>query len=365
MTQALTVYRRSQLEDQDCLFRWNEIWNQGVDDSSEYSIRGQAFAHIEHLYILRLVEKGLTQDFEEATAAFIQGIAEHQTPNRLVPELRELWIRHVEWFELDLDRYLASEERTVVGGVSFAADLIYAHPGELEIRDSKTYWTCLTEAEVRASFQARIYTRLAMEKYPGFPSYRFSMVFVRFHKVVSVVYTLADLSQVDMELDALRARLDLAHETQSWPAVAGPSCRYCELKCPLVEEARRLPVRVSAEQAPAVAAVILTADKMLKGLKKALKAYCAAYGPVMVGDIEFNNRPVKARAYPIMQVVRLLQQYGGMGAFDELTISQSSLGKLFRQFPDVEDELREHMQEKLSFRFGAKKPGGDEDGGEE
>lgn len=362
MMQALTIYRRSQVEDADCLYRWKHIWLDGVDDSSDYSLRGQAFAKIKHLYILKLNEHGVSQDFDLATQAFIEGVAEHQTPQRLIPELRELWIRHAEVFALDLDRYLTSEERHEGEGLSWSPDLVYAHPNELEIVDDKTFWVCLTEAEVRASFQGRFYVREAMKRWPGFASYRFTMFFVRFNRAVSVVFSPAELAQLDMEVEAARARLELAAQTDSWPAVAGPSCRYCELRCPLVEEQSRLPIRVSQAQAPAVAAVILTGDKMVKGLKKALKAYCAAYGPVMVGDIEFNNRPVLERKYPLMKVVEVIQERGQMGAFDDLAISHSSLGKVFRAFPDIEKELAPSVETKTSFRFGSRKPGGDEEG---
>ena len=44
MTEALTVYRRSELEGADCLHRYRKVWIEGVDDNSDYAMRGQAFA---------------------------------------------------------------------------------------------------------------------------------------------------------------------------------------------------------------------------------------------------------------------------------------------------------------------------------
>jgi len=359
MTQALTVYRRSQIEDSDCLHRWNQIWNVGVDDSSDYSLRGQAFAKIKHVYIERLLAIRAPQDEEEARQAFVEGIALHQTPQRLIPELRELWLRHAEWFALDLDRFLTAEERQEGDGLSFSPDLVYAHPEELEVVDDKTFWVCLTEVEAQASFQARFYIREAMKRWPHFPSYRFTFSFVRFHKTVSVTFKPSELEALDLEVGTTIARLRHAAETNQWPAVAGPSCRFCELRCPIADEPMRLPVRLSSPQAPQVAAWILTADKMVKGMKKALKAYCAANGPVLVGDVEFNNRPVTSRQYPVGKLLEVLAARNLMGAFESegLTISASALSKLFKQFPKLEEDLAPYVKAKDSYRFGAKRPG--------
>jgi hypothetical protein len=362
MTQAMTVYRRSQLEDVDCLFRWNQVWNLGVDDSSDYSLRGQAFAAIKHAYLLRLVECHLGSDAEEAEAAFIDGIATHQTPTRLIPELRELWMRHAEVFTLDLDRYLASEDRSVTAGVSWSPDLVYAHPTELEVVDDKTFWTMWTEAEVRASFQARFYCYAARERWPGFASYRFTMNFVRFNKVTSIAFTHAELDHVAAEAQAARAVLEEAARTNHWPAMAGPSCRYCDLRCPIVDLPTRMPARLSAADAPAVASAILVGDKAVKGLKRALKGYCAANGPVPVGDVVFTNKPIEQRTYPVAPVVQALTRLGVMGGLEgeALTLSRSALANIFAQYPAVEEELAPFEQSKTIYRFGGYRSGADE-----
>ena len=88
MTSMVPVYRRSELEAiaDGCLHRYKALWIDGVDDSSDISMIGSAFAKIKHLYILRLVERNLPRDAEEAQAAFIEGIAITQTPARLIPE---------------------------------------------------------------------------------------------------------------------------------------------------------------------------------------------------------------------------------------------------------------------------------------
>lgn len=364
MTTALTVYRRSQLEDADCLWRWRKVWIDGVDDSSDYSLRGQAFAHIKYLYISRLLAANVEADAEEAQAAFIQGIAEHQTPQRLIPELRELWMRHAEVFSLDRSRYLAHEERQVGQGLSFNPDLVYAHPGELEILDDKTFYSMFTETEAKNSFQGRFYIHEARERWPGFDSYRMTFVFVRFNKVVSVVYTPAELDQIEQEIAAARARIEYAKATNNWPAVAGPSCRYCELSCPVADEKMRLPVRLTSEQATHVASWVLVADKAMKTVKKALKAYASVNGPITVGDVVFDHRPVIGRSYPVEVVTRLLKQYGVDTIEDikhELTISHSSLKKVFKHYPDLQRDLAPYVIEKETSRFSGRRAGGDDE----
>ena len=366
MTQALTIYRRSALEDSACLHRFNEVHRKGVDDSSDYAIRGQAFAHIKHLYILALLNAGTPQDFDLAQQAFVQGIAEHQTPNRLIPELRELWIRHAEKFALDLDRYLTSEERQVGDEVSFTPDLVYAHPTEIEIKDDKTYWVVLSEDEVKATYQARFYVWQAMQRWPNFASYRITFEFVRFNKATSVTFTKGEIDQMELEVKADMARIRHAEATGSWPAAVGPACRYCELRCPIADQEQVMPVRVTPPAAKLLATWLIPADKKFKALKKTLKAWCVANGPLEVeGGMVWGNWPYTERKYPLATVLEILKARNILGVFegtDGATLSHSALKKLFAQFPALLDELKPYAQEKTKYRFAAKHPSDIEDG---
>jgi len=126
------------------------------------------------------------------------------------------------------------------------------------------------------------------------------------------------------------------------------------------------------EQATQVASWILAGETQLKVAKKALKAFCAANGAVSVQGIEFDNRPVMQRTYPVGDVMRILEERNVAGAISDpddpvlgggsLTISHSALEKLFKRFPQLEVDLQPYQQQKLSYRFSAKKPGvGDDD----
>jgi hypothetical protein len=124
-----------------------------------------------------------------------------------------------------------------------------------------------------------------------------------------------------------------------------------------------MPVRLTAAEAPAVASAILVGDKAVRGLKKVLKAHCAAHGPVTVGDVVFTNKPITQRAYPVDKVVKVLMSIGQMGALDVdgLTVSHSALARVFAQYPDVARDLEPYEQSKTIFRFGGYRPGDDDE----
>jgi hypothetical protein len=362
-------------------------------------MRGQAFAAIKFNYLTRLAAQGLSADDEESREAFKSGIAESRCPDRLIPEVRELWDFHAERFELRLDRFVAAEQKQLpvvclecrkdwyvaevktaknhcpscgsaaleMRPFSFTPDLVLAHPesNTLEIVDDKTFYVALTEAQARASFQGRFYTRYGMARWPGFTTYRFTFNFVRLGRQVSVDYTPADLQNLEREVEASVAKIEQARVDDYWPATAGPSCTYCELKCPLADNPAIVPKRFTLpEQAVAVANWVLATSQYIKVAKKALKAYAAANGGIDVQGVTFDNWPMQSRKYPIGAVLKVLEARNLMGAFDgeEFTLSYSALTKLFKQFPQLEQDLLPYLQSKQTYRFAAKKPGvGDDD----
>lgn len=371
-TQPITVYRRSLLQGivEGCLKRVKDIWIDGVDDTSDLALVGIAGHAVKHAYIQRLIEKQIPQDQEEAHEAFVEGIGASQTPSRLIPELKRVWDFHVEYFELPLDRFVAAEEHQTEGNIAFTPDLVLAHPerNELEIVDDKWGWAPpLTEPELKGLFQARVYSRYGMERWKGFDTYRFTIHSVRFGKTASVSFTRTELDSVDIELRSAIATVEHAQQTGLWPAMAGPSCRFCELPCPIADDQRALPKRLlTAEQAQMVGAYLLADAAKDRALKAALKGFVAAHGPVSVNGVEYDNRPVEERKYPVDKVMEILTARNVLGAFEEqpgqaLTLSYSSLAKLFKRFPQLEQDLAPFVQSKETYRFSARKPGEGED----
>jgi hypothetical protein len=325
-----------------------------------------------HRYILRLVEKQIPQDAEEAQAAFTDGIAAAKTPNWLIPEMRQLWDWFPQHWDLPIDKFLTTEERQETDRVGYTPDLVLAHPetNTLEIQDFKFGWAPpLTEEELRDLFQARVYSFYAMKRWPGFSNYRFTIIAARFNKAVSVVFTLSDLDNVEREIQAYIATIEECQRTGIWPAIPGPSCRFCELQCPLVDDLAIVPKRfLQADQAQQIAGLILAAQAWTKTAKKALKGYVAGHGPVSVNGVVWADRPVTERKYPLDAVLKVLHERGAMGAFEfdpanPLTISHSALAKTFKLFPALKDDLEPYVQQKDAYRFSAKR--GTEEQGED
>lgn len=369
---SLPILRRSAIQTAtSCLYRYRKIWVEGVPDTSDLAQIGISFHACAHRYIERLRSKELTSDAEEAKDAFREGIASALTPQRLVQEIRDLFFRWAERFELDLEWFLAAEEHQIgKTDQEFTPDLVYGRPTGLETIDFKTFFHPLTEAQIRKDFQALFYTFNAMRIWPHFPTYTFTHVYVRYGVSVSVTFQPEDFTAFEATVDAVVATIDEAESRNEWPATAGPECAYCRLECPLADNVAMVPVRFPLpSQAIAIGGWILAAEAKLRAAKKALKAYCAVNSAVDVNGVEFNNRPVEQVSYPIEDVLRVLKERGMFGAFDKdnsaapnLTISRSALSKVFKSFPQVEKDLSSVAQRSTSYRFGAKKP---DDSGEE
>ena len=368
-TNALPVYRRSELEaiSDGCLLRYKALWIDGVDDSSDISLIGVAFAKIKHLYVMRLVDRRLAQDAEEAHDAFVEGVAITQLPARLIPETRDLWEFHASRFALAVERFVAAEERGHGGDVAFAPDLVLAHPesNTLEIVDDKSGWhPPLTEFELKTNFQARVYSRYARDRWPNFGQYDFTLYAVRFNKRVTVSFTQAELDTVDVEIEAAIATINLAKAANTYPAIPGPACRFCTLACPIADNKMLLPKRLPVEQRLPVAEWLLVADKQLKAMKKLLKESVTTNGPISVRGVVWDNRPSVSKTYPIDAILEAFkklkidrQASDVLAAGGDLTISASALKKVMRLYPDLEPILQASERQKTTFRFGAKAAG--------
>lgn len=368
----LRVYRRSELEaisptpdSEGCLHRYKSIWIDGVDDTSDVALVGIAFAAIKHAYIVSLIDNKITADAGLAEQAFEYGIAKTKTPSRLIPEVLQLWVFHAETFELNNEKFVAAEERGAVGDVGFTPDHVQAHPerNALEVIDDKSGWhPPMTEAQLKALFQARVYSRYARDRWPNFSTYEFTLHAVRFKRSVTVSFTNEELDRVELEVRAAIGAIEEAKRTGYYPATPGPSCHFCELECPVANQDLAMPKRIlNPEFAITLAKWVTVAEKQVQLGKKLLKGYVVAHGPLMANGLEWNNRPSEAKSYPIDVLIDVLTMRGGMGAFEDarnagLTVSHSALSKLFKAFPGLEDDLKKHVVTKTSYRFSGKNP---------
>src|SRR4030095_12974586 len=209
-TTTLAILRRSAIEAAgNCLYPYKRIWVDGIDDMSGYAIRGIAFQACAHRYSLRLVERGLGQDQEEAEAAFLEGIASvGRLPGRLVAEVRQLFDRWAENFELELPWFLAAEERQERSDQAFTPDLVYGRPDCLEIVDFKTFFVAPTLEQAKADFQAMWYMRTAVSECPSFPEYRFTFEFVVLGMSISIAFRPEMVTTLTRQVAAVQAQIE-------------------------------------------------------------------------------------------------------------------------------------------------------------
>jgi hypothetical protein len=353
------VLRRSALEAFACPWRYKAIHLDGVTDTSDEAIRGQAFHAAAHRYIAALWKTKQREDLHLAEEAFERGMLDVRTPAHLLPEVGDLfWQRWAPDFELDLDAYLSAEQRQVDAlGYSWTPDLVYAHGDVLEVPDWKTYWIGFSAEQAQQEFQARFYAASARRLFPGFGTYRITFHFVRWGFSVSADFDAAALDQIDTEVDITRKNIEQAIAVDEFPAVPGQHCGYCRLRCPLVAEMRTELVQiVSREAAQQVAGEVLVLEQALRARKAALSAWCSGEGPVVVGGMEFSHRKTETTQFPIDKVLQVLEAQGITPTF---RVSKSTLRTYLetKKYAHVRPALEPLAIVNVSTEFRARKAG--------
>lgn len=364
---GIPIMTRSALESVDCKWRTMSLYHpdvtKRVSDDSDYSRRGEAFHRIQKIYVRSLAAAKTGMDFDLSKEAFTQGIAEVKLIPRLIPEVRDIWDRAVQHFELDLEAYHSNEERILaIDDVPLPylleADLIYAHRerDELEVVDAKTYWVAFTEEHAKALLQTRYYIWCAMQSFPGFNTYRFTYAFVRLNTFVSVTFDQADFEVLDREIHALEAQRRAVYELppSQWEAVPGDVCGFCSLRCPLFtdKEANTGLIRVNDDRSfEATAGALIAFDKRRKAMVDALKRYVTVEGPRTVRGEVFSFRPIVKKLYDAASVVDRVRAKGFQPNF---TVSASGLKAMFVMVANLKEDLASIMRTKQEARFGHK-----------
>ena len=303
------TFRRSALEAVDCPARYKAIYEDGVGGDSDPAIRGRAFHDVAKVYIRRLADLKRTSDHEELERAFEAVIAVTKLPPHLVAEVKMLTQRWGESFELNLDAYVLAEETQVVheAAAEWTPDLVYAHADELEQKDFKTYWVGMTEAQVKEQFQAQVYVWLASKVWPGFPRYRFTFSFPRLRAEASAVWEPWEVDAVEAAVRSRIAIINQSRQTGDWPAIPGPHCRLCHLKCPKMDHMALEVQRVQdAHVAQEVAGELLILEQAVKARKAALRGWCQTEGPVNVKGVTFGFKPGVTTKFPSQGVIEVL-----------------------------------------------------------
>lgn len=350
------TYRRSAVEASACLYRYRALYVEGVHDESDPSRRGTAFHLAAEKYIDALVSARLTSDAELAAWAVRSAIVECLLPGHLVPDVRALFLRWAERFELDLDAVLQVEWATITThkGRAFAwkPDLVYATDDGILIHDWKTHFAAWSEVEARAMFQTRFYLAMARREWPGQPRYRLRYVFPRLGTFVEVSFDEADLDAIEHEIEARLAVVDEAHAREEYPATPGPHCGWCRLKCPIAEGADgMIPTRIDdAPEFSTLAAEYLATKQRLSQVQKALRSYVVANGPATVHETRIAVAPRVSVRYPVHAVKHAAEARNIV--LPDLTVSRRDIASVLRM-PGMTEALAVSEIKKTSYVFTA------------
>lgn len=355
-------YRRSALElFEACPWRFDQIYNQGLEDRGDESQRGIAFHACAFAYITLLAAAHLQADLDLARQAFSEGLAVSRCPAHLATEVALLWRKFTEWFQLDLDGYMAAEEHQASGQFTWTPDLVYCRPGGIEIVDWKTYYKGLTETQAKQEFQLKFYLLQALAIWPGFPVYRFTFVFVRLGYSVTISLKPEEIEAFRPQVQGIVGKIEAARESGEYPPIPGSHCTLCRLACPLADSPKRLPVRLTTmDEAMAAAGDWLVLEQRLKALKKTLAAYCAANGPMVLNGQEFSHGEMALKTYPAGDVIDLLTKAGVDDAGKLLTVSGTSIKAADRLKAVIDSEALKKLEtKKIRWEFRHRKAGED------
>lgn len=352
------VRSRSELETYACPHRWNQVYVLGVRDESDASRRGSTFHKANEYYLGALTTARQSSDPALAAVALRQAYVDQGTPAHLMDDVAMLWSRWTERFELNLDAFLAAEERLTAPGLTCRLDFAYAFSNLLEIHDLKTHYVALTEAQAKKELQSRMYVYLASKVWPGFARYRFVYHFVRLNTSVSVEFEPADMDAIERQLEALAAGILEASKSEEFKAIPGAHCQYCTLACPLEAESGRLPVHLrTMDDAARIAGEVTVLQRALATKRRLLSDYAAIFGPVVAGGLEWSHRPTLSQAFPAAGVIDHLRHHEA--DVSKLTIGKTALKSFLTatKWSHLRDGLEALATAKAGTKFGSKKVG--------
>ena len=352
----LPVMSRSALEAARCGFRYRKLYVERVKDESEISVRGTAIHACAKRYVDRLAKAQTPMDLTEAEAAFLEGCAEVGVPSQLVPEIRNVWSRHVEHFELNLEAYVSAEERRVRTEVripyEFKPDLEYVfyHERRVEILDTKSYYVAFSDAHARELVQTRYYIWAAMQEYPGFLTYQMTYWFPRLNRYAVATFSHEEFGVLDQEIQGMEVSRRRRHLDDDWTALPGDVCTFCHLNCPVLDDPQMGLLRVKTlDDYLRIARRQIVEKKWHAEASKALKRWSAVNGPVDVGGVVYAHRTGQTVTYPAAAVVDTMRS---MNVHPLFFVSKSALKDHFKVQPKLEQDLEPLAITKQTNRFG-------------
>lgn len=353
------IYRRSALEAISCPKRFYEIYEREdpIEDSSDEALRGQGFHETAKRYIHRLASQGLQTDAEELQQALQDTIIGLRLPAHLIKEVEALAERWALTFELNLDAYLLAEETQILEeeGLQWTPDLVYARGSELEQIDWKTYWSGITDNDVKKQFQAQSYVWMAAKKWPGFENYRFTFNYPRLGYSSTATWTVDEVDELEIIVKSRVSVINSCRESGEWNAIPGSQCMYCRLDCPVKDHASLDVSRVkNAKDAESIAGELMVFDKATSARRNALKAWCDEHGPVLVNDVQWGFTGSDIMQFPANDVIRILDRHGVQDKNFYVTKSALRPYLATKKHEEVGKELSEIAVTKKRTVFGSR-----------
>jgi hypothetical protein len=343
----------------NCRHAYAATYVHGLTTDSNATRRGSCFHDARHRYINELWRKQYVSDHELAQIALTQACVEHPLPYDEWQDVRDLWARWSERYELNLTTFF-SVEQAIAGpfGADLRLDEVHV-PGPDTIRaiDAKTWWRIPSQAEMVESFQTRYYLAAMRRVFPGFRRYEIQYEIVRYSTLSEVIT--ADDGDLD-EFEEYIAEQDIsmasAEESADYPATAGAHCAYCVATCPIVDHpfggARRVD---SHECAGGVVRVLAALHHTVEGLTAILRGYSEQHGRVESGGIEWAFRPTERHVYPAQAVLDVLEQHGTPF---KLMLSGTAVKPLLtskKKYAHLADDIRALAQTKVTTKFYPKR----------
>jgi len=263
---------------------------------------------------------------------------------------------------LDLDSILGHEiEVTVeIGGwlLRCRIDLVCLFGDYLQVKDYKTSLAMPSDEEVQRNFQALFYSLAVLEgKVEGSPQplgaglneVEFVLEFPRYRdkehgflKTRRAAFSRKDIQDFKFDLEQILRQLEIAYESQEWPAVPGSHCSECPAQalCPIAADLRELPEISNEAEARQVAEQTDRLEALVKRNKAGLKGWVSENGTLFFGtDVAFDITPTERRKVDTDGLVTAAKRCAAFGEPFELEdFVKTAHGTKFQKRKRTEEE---------------------------
>lgn len=294
-----------------CRARYKGEYLDGLSSDSLVARRGSTFHKAREHYIRELWRTQQAADFELAAAALAQALIELPIPYAEEQDVRDLWARWTERFELPLQQFVAVEtDKLTAFSTVLRYDLVLVpSPDTLLIDDAKTSYQVPSEDALEHGFQANFYLTAARLLFPGFLRYAMRFDYIRHNAQITVELTASELDVCEAAILTQDAAMALAESTQTFPATGGAHCGYCTIDCPLVDHAAYQRSRCNSDtDAMLVADEIAALSQGIAQRREALRSYADQHGPIESSGVRWAHWPQAKTTYPAQAVIAVLDQ---------------------------------------------------------